>query len=144
MAIFSFSCEHYPKDPQNSLSQIEGGEIHVGLIHNPPFVNYNSDDTSGIEVNLVKEFAARHQAEILWIPGSEGNLMEKIQNFEIHLVIGGLKQSTPYRTRIGITRPYHRELVMAVPQGENRLLIELEYFLKGQELTIRKEMLSHD
>jgi polar amino acid transport system substrate-binding protein len=143
-AVSLFSCDRYPQGPNKTLKKIRGAEIYVGLIHNPPFVSYAEGDTSGIEVGLIKEFAAQYQSKALWITGSEAILMDKLENFELHLIIGGLKKTTPYKTRIGITRPYHRALVMAIPQGENALLIELEKFLKSRQLQIRKGILNHD
>lgn len=139
-----FSCDHYPQDPNNTLKKIRGGEMYVGLIENPPFVQYSGGDTSGIEVDLLQDFANVLEAEILWVTANEAVLMDKLQHHELHLVLGGLEKTTPYTRRIGITRPYFRDFVMAIPQGENAFLIELEKFLKARQLQINKDLVRYD
>lgn len=143
-AALLFSCDRYPQDPNNTLEKIRDTEMFVGLIENPPFVSFSEGDTAGIEVDLVQDFATLHQAEIVWITGNEAILMDKLQHYELHLVVGGLTIETPYITRIGITRPYYRDFVMTIPQGENEFLIELEKFLKSRQLQIKKDLLRHD
>lgn len=144
ITVLLLSCDRYPQDPNNTLNKIQGAEIYVGLIENPPFVRYSQGDTAGIEVDLIQDFAKLYQSEVLWVTGSEGVLMDKLRHYELHLVIGGLEKATPYTKRIGITRPYFRDFIMAIPQGENAFLIELEKFLKARQLQIKKDLVMYD
>ena len=41
--------------------------------------------------------------------GGEANLMPALENYELDAVMGGISDSTPWSTRVGITRYYFRE-----------------------------------
>jgi hypothetical protein len=51
-------------------------------------------------------------------------------------VVGGLKDDTPWSKRLGLTKPFltlqRDHHVMAVRQGENRWLLELDKFLQSR------------
>src|SRR5690606_7164399 len=97
-------------------------------------------------------FAATLDAEVEWMPVATDAGFEKLKKGEIHLLIGGLLQSTPYSRHAGLTRPYvviprpgetflgllqkkDRHVVAGV-RGENRLFVLLENFLKAQSIRI--------
>src|SRR4051794_13995599 len=47
----------FPRDPKGTVKRIRGGTMRVGLVENPPFVVRNGDEPSGLEPELVRQFA---------------------------------------------------------------------------------------
>lgn len=147
-----FSCHQYPKDPEKTWEKVKNNLLLVGYSENPPWVVESPEGTArqsvgGIEVQLIEEFAARQNAEIQWIKNSENELFQDLIDRKLHIVITGLTTDTPWKKeKIGITRPFFRESskkhVMAVQEGENAFLIQLEKFLLEKEHEIR-ELVKH-
>lgn len=127
--LFCQSCT-YPQDPENSFEEAQSNRLLVGLIDNPPFVQVAKDSFSGSEVQKLKNFAKAHNLEIKFIPGTESELVEKLENYELHIVAGGFTRQTIWKQKAGYTTPYDREdHVFLIPKGENRLLEKLEIFI---------------
>lgn len=136
----------FPADAAGTLDRVEGGALRVGVSPYPPFTAAtDAGDVSGSEVDLVTAFAERIGASPDWTVGAESNLVERLHEGALDLVIGGLDEKSPWTSEVALTRPYGeaegpdgkmRHLVMAVRAGENALLTELERFLaeKGGEL----------
>lgn len=126
-----------PVDPDGTLERVTGGELRVGVVHDPPWAAVDGPEPSGSEVDLVLDYAATIDAEVEWYPGGEERLVRELEHGRIDLLIGGLTQDTPWVERVGVTRPYVAEdtpdgtlhHVIAVPLGENGLLVDLERFL---------------
>jgi hypothetical protein len=94
-------------------------------------------------VELVEEFARSIDAEIVWVPGGEEDLVGRLEHDGLDLVIGGLTARSPWSDKVALTYRYtattgprgEKELhVMAAPMGENAFLVELERFLLDQDL----------
>jgi polar amino acid transport system substrate-binding protein len=148
-ALLLAGCQYYPKDPEDTLEKIKNATLMVGYSENPPWVIETSEEVSGIEADLVKEFAASHQAEIKWIKNTENELFQDLADRKIHLIIAGLTDDTPWKKeKIGITRPYFKasdkKHIMAIPQGENAFLISLEKFLLQKENEIKQMVKFHE
>lgn len=130
------ACDNYPKDVENSLAKIhERGEIRVGLVEEPPWVERVGETPGGTEVELIKQFAAELGVEPEFIFLSEARVSESLKNYELDIAAGGFTMANP-RTEISFTRPYHvtgdeakHQHVFALPQGENALQVALEKFL---------------
>lgn len=141
ICLFSQSCDNFPKDPDRTLDKVTGGTLIVGYSENPPWVVKTQGDPSGIEAELVKDFAKSLNATIQWKNGSEQSLVESLEKKEIHLLIAGITKETPWVKKAGISRPYaeqaKKEYVMAVPLGENAFLVRLEKFLHTQKPRIQ-------
>jgi hypothetical protein len=61
-------------------------------------------------------------------------LLKDLEKKQYHIVISGLTSDTPWKKKkIGLTRPYFKnekeKHVIAIMQGENRLLYHLEKYL---------------
>ena len=125
-----------PHDPEGTYQRVRGGMLRVGITEHPPWTDWRDSTPTGIEVELVQQFADRLDAEIEWTRSSESELLRALHRRELDLVVGGLTASTPWSDQVGLTRPYltlaDAEHVMAVPQGENRWLLELDRFLQSQ------------
>lgn len=135
------SCD-LPRDPEETLQRVRGGTMRVGLTANPPWTTYEGEQPGGIEATLVRQFAETLNANVEWTNGSEAQLMERLHQGHLDLVIGGLDDKSPWTTHAGFTRPYitfaDKRHVMAVPHGENRWLLELDKFLQGGRAEIRR------
>jgi len=131
-----------PHDPRGTLERAKGGKLLVGATASAPWVSFRNDEPEGIEVDLVRGLAHELDATVHWRRGSETELLESVERGELPLVIGGLKASTPWSRQVALTQPYFEtpngyQHVMAVPQGENRWLLELERYLQAQRESVR-------
>lgn len=135
------SCD-LPRDPESTLERVRGATMRVGITANPPWTTYEGEQPGGIEAALVRQFAETLDASAEWTNGSEAELMERLHEGHLDLVVGGLDDSSPWTTHSGFTRPYitfaDKRHVMAVRQGENRFLLELDRFLQGRQRAIRQ------
>jgi polar amino acid transport system substrate-binding protein len=92
--------------------------VRVGLIEYPPWVVRTAGEPAGVEVDLVRQFAASLGATPQWFWGAEQPHMAALKRFELDLVIAGLEAATPWAQEIGLTRPYFEESVtVGVPPG---------------------------
>jgi ABC-type amino acid transport substrate-binding protein len=140
-----------PTDPDGTLANIDGGTLRVGVTESfdekSTWVRVEpgpDTEPSGIEVDLVREFASERDATIEWSQGSEHQLAEKLKHGRLDLVIGGFADDTPWTTHAGLTKPYAESKdplgrtvkhVMLVPLGENAFLVELDQFLQKAGVT---------
>jgi polar amino acid transport system substrate-binding protein len=122
LALLSVCCLvlggcQFPKDPEGTLDKVrERGTIEVGVTHADPFVNLDGPEPTGIEVELIKEFARHLGVEIEWVEGSESQLVELLEGTEIDVMLAGLDRQSPLQQEVGLTRPYANvEIVLAVP-----------------------------
>lgn len=127
-----------PADPDGTLDAVTGGELQVGITHNPPSVDTGGQEPEGNEVALVESFAASIDASIVWTEGSEEALVRMLEVGDLQLVIGGISDATPWSSHAAVTRTYgeavHADgsthgLVMLAPMGENAFLSALERHL---------------
>jgi polar amino acid transport system substrate-binding protein len=148
-----------PTDPEGTLDRVAGGTLRAGISHNPPWTETGTGtdpagtdpadtgtdpagtatDPGGTEAELVRAFAAEHNARIEWVYGGESNLVRKLERGELDLVVGGLTKDSPWSKHAALTQPYletrnaqgdKEQHVMAAPMGENAFLVELERFLE--------------
>lgn len=132
---------HYPADPAGSLRLVTGGTLRVGVSHNEPFASVTGDEPSGREVELVQAYAATLNAEVEWTVGGEEELVNRLEHGRLDLLIGGLTKKTPWKNKVGLTKPYAETIdefgqqhkhVMAVRKGENAFLLDLDEFLQSR------------
>jgi polar amino acid transport system substrate-binding protein len=107
-----------PRDPEGTLQRVRGGTMRVGVIAHEPWTVPGAGSPSGIEVDLVTQFAEEIDAEIEWFEGSEAELFGALEVRELDLVIGGLTSTTPWLQKAAITHPYFTTYVtVAVPHA---------------------------
>ncbi len=138
-----------PRDPEGSFERIQGGVLRAGITANQPWTSVAGETSTdseppdpepasfqptGIEVELLQQFAREIDARIEWTHGSESELFDGLERGSLDVVIGGLKDDTPWSSKVALTQPYLAlqgdKHVMAVRQGENRWLLELDKFLQ--------------
>ncbi|PPG38713.1 transporter substrate-binding domain-containing protein [Pseudoclavibacter sp. RFBA6] len=128
-----------PTDPDGTLDRVRGGELRVGISHNPPFTGIaEGADPTGVEVDLVEAFADELGASITWVDGSEAALVQGLEDGTLDLAIAGFRDDSLYVDKAGSTQPFLEtedaaggkvSHVMLTPMGENAFLVELETYL---------------
>lgn len=132
----------FPADPDGTLERVTGDALRVGISANPPWTEVEDGaPPSGLEAELVAEFAETLDAEVDWTAGSEEALIGDLEAGELDLVVAGFTGSSPWSARAALTTPYTtvpdehgapEPHVMAAPLGENAFLVRLETFLLEQ------------
>ena len=117
IALSLASCG-VPRDPEGTLERVRGGELRVGVSSSDPWATWPGDEPSGVEVDLVEDFAADVDSEVVWVEGSEAEVIEALEVGELDLVIGGLTSTSPWSKVAALTHPYiTTKVVVAVPDG---------------------------
>ncbi len=118
IALSLASCG-VPRDPEGTLERVRGGELRVGVSSSDPWATWPGDDPSGVEVDLVEDFAAHIDSDVVWVEGSEAEVIEALEVGELDLVIGGLTSTSPWSKVAALTHPYiTTKVVVAVPEGQ--------------------------
>ena len=119
-----------PRDAVGTLDQARGKVLRVGVVAAPPLVVPAGAGAGGPEAELVQAFASRIGADVAWRWGSVDEHMAALEAFELDVVAAGLTTTSPWRTKVGFTRPWRQEgkrkHVLAVAPGENAMLAALE------------------
>lgn len=126
----TLACADVPRDPRGTLDRVRGGELVVGVSDSPPWIRRDGHVATGPEADLVRGIAKELGARAIWKWGALEDHLGALERFELDLVAGGLTKGTPWRDRVGLTRPWiHREEgggVLAVAPGENGFLTAIE------------------
>jgi polar amino acid transport system substrate-binding protein len=105
-----------PRDPEGTLERVIGGTMRVGAAENPPWVVFEGEEPTGVEVAMVERFADEVDAEIEWFDGSVEELAAAVHAGELDLLIGGLASTSSLAADAALTHPYHTtQLVIAGP-----------------------------
>lgn len=135
--LFLSGCGNFPKDPENTLKKVQNGVLMVGYSENPPWVVETDSIPTGIEPELIKDFAKSLNADIEWVKDTEQNLIDELKKKEVHLVVAGITSDSPRKKEVALTRPFikhnKKKQVMAAIQGENAFVVQLERFLFRRE-----------
>jgi len=108
-AVAGLSGCQVPSDPDGTLERVRDATMRVGVTQSDPWVDLaDPDDPRGVEPELVRRFAARLNAEVEWIDGSEEELMGALKEGQLDLVVGGLTKQSPWIKEAALTRPYLR------------------------------------
>lgn len=113
------SC-YFPRDPGGTLKRVSGGELRVGIATDEPWTR-RGEEPSGVEVELIRQFAGELDAEIVWVPGSAPDLLGALEQHELDLVIAGLTtDSEDAKQKAGLTNTYisTRQLVGIPPSSK--------------------------
>jgi ABC-type amino acid transport substrate-binding protein len=124
-----------PRDPEGTSGRLAAShELRVGVTDNGEWADASSAEPKGIEPQLVREFARRIGARVLWSRGSEASLAQQLRHHELDLAIGGFDAKTPWMSIAGVSQPFtetrdkKKHVFLAAP-GENRFVLSLDTFL---------------
>jgi len=118
-SFLALSCD-LPRDQKNTLKRVQSERrVRVGLIENEPWVRRGaSGEPTGVEVELVRRFAAELGVTPEWLWQNEQEAMEALKRFEFDLVVGGLTESTLWKDEIGLTNSYFTDrIVVGTPSS---------------------------
>ncbi|HLV77351.1 MAG TPA: transporter substrate-binding domain-containing protein [Marinobacter sp.] len=99
----------YPADVEDSLESVKSGHLHIGAIHNPPWVDCTEGNgpARGLEAELAEGLAARLDATIHWSCGPESQIIKALEQNQLQLAIGGLVHSPRTAEGIALSNPYY-------------------------------------
>jgi polar amino acid transport system substrate-binding protein len=97
LALFSLAaagCD-FPRDPRGTLEGVPNGTMRVGIVGNEPWTRMEEGRASGVEVELLEEFAKKLGAETSFVPGTTPELLEAARQGEIDVLVGGFTSTSP-------------------------------------------------
>jgi polar amino acid transport system substrate-binding protein len=94
IALVSASCD-FPQDPRGTLERVQHGTMRVGIVDNDPWTQIEEERASGVEVELLKDFADELGTKISFVPGTTPELLEAARQAEIDVLIGGFTSTSP-------------------------------------------------
>lgn len=134
-------CGAIPADPDGTLDAVRGGVLRVGAVEHDGWLEESDEGHRGRDAELVRSFAAELDASVDWQTGPEHELVARLEEGALDLVVGGIPADAPWTDRTGVSRPYGRDTepdgrvvdrVMLVPRGENAFLLELDRLLAAR------------
>ncbi len=142
LVVVLAACDRYPRDPEDTLQRVQGHELRIGIAPDPPLVELDpGQPPRGPQIALLQRWADTLDARIVWVEGAHDDLLKDLEAFRLHAVVGGLTPETPWKDRVGLTRPFYlrdshgglRDRVLAVPPGENAWLMRFETFVQSPQ-----------
>jgi hypothetical protein len=120
-----------PRDPEETLETVQGQELRVGVLK----FGENAEKDRAI----VERLATSLEAKLVYVEGDAHALFEDLKRGHLHLVIGGVPESTPFEKELGLSKPVgtlhgaHEEedRVMAVRPGENAFLLRVNEVIEA-------------
>lgn len=117
-------CDRYPRDADDLTAQATQAGMRVGASHDPPYVRVSADgEVEGSEAQLMQRFASAHGYRITWIPGGHDALMRDLEHAHLHAVIGGHDRRSPWKPRVGWSRPLHQRPGPDAPMHDRRIAL---------------------
>ncbi|GEO16467.1 hypothetical protein MAE02_41630 [Microvirga aerophila] len=128
---FSLAACDLPRDPEETLEGVQGQELRVGVLK----FGQNAEKDRPI----VERLAASLEAKLVYVEGDAHALFEDLKRGHLHLVIGGVPESTPFEKELGLSKPVgplhgaHEEedRVLAVRPGENAFLLRVNQAIEA-------------
>lgn len=132
-------CGVIPRDPDGTLERVQQEQLlRVGASPSPGRVTVDGDDVGGREAGIVAGFAESLGVEVEWTVDGETELVAAMERGELDVIIAGLQADSPWSGTVSVTRAYASSTdpqgetvkhVLAVPLGENAMLVRLERYL---------------
>jgi len=77
------------------LEGVQNATMRVGIVDNDPWTRMEDGRASGIEVELLKDFARELGADTTFVPGTTPELLEAAKEAEVDLLVGGFTSTSP-------------------------------------------------
>lgn len=132
--LFCSGCG-LPHDPRGTLDEVRGGVMQVGLTEAAPWVTRGpGGEPGGIEVELAKSFAEGLGVRIQWLWGGADEHLAALERYQLHLVLAGLTDASPWKKNVAFTRPYCTSVLrVGFPPGS-----QLRENLDGLRVAVRE------
>jgi polar amino acid transport system substrate-binding protein len=75
IALVSAGCV-FPQDPRGTLEEVQNGTMRVGIVDHDPWTQMEDGRASGVEVELLKDFAEELEAETSFVPETTPELLK--------------------------------------------------------------------
>jgi ABC-type amino acid transport substrate-binding protein len=143
-AAAALACD-MPRDAESTLERVrDTGVLRAGAVSNPPFVVTSGGDVSGPEAAIVEAFGKAHGAAVTWVVGSEEELVERLERFQLDVVVGGITKKNPLAKKVGATLPLYeragKQHVILTPPGENGFLLALDRAVYPQRERLQRSL----
>jgi polar amino acid transport system substrate-binding protein len=120
VALVAAGCA-FPRDPRGTLGRVQNGTMSVGIVENEPWTCMEKGHASGVEVELLENFARELGADTAFVPGTTPELLEAARQGEVDVLIGGFTSTSPGVSEgkeAGVTGSYlTTRFVAGVPPG---------------------------
>lgn len=117
-------CNDYPRDADGLSRQAARDGMRVGVSDDRPWVQVSADGAvSGPEADLLQRYAATRGYRIHWVPGGHDLLMQRLEQAQLHAVIGGHHADSPWKPKVGWSRPLHLRASADSPMPERRVAL---------------------
>ena len=136
-------CGPYPRDADDLSTQAAQHAMRVGASDDPPWVVVGDDGSvSGPEAELVQRFADAHGYRVEWKPGGHDALMRELERARLHAVIGGHDADSPWKPKVGWSRPLGLRAGPDGPMPERRIALppgQSAWHLSFDEYLVERE-----
>ena len=120
-----------PRDPEETLETVQGRELKVGVL--------KFGENAEKDRPIVERLAASLDAKLTYVEGDAHALFEDLKRGHLHLVIGGVPESTPFGKELGLSKPVgplhgareKEKRVLAVRPGENAFLLRVNEVIEA-------------
>lgn len=116
-----------PFDPKDSFDRAQKNQSVI-VAH----TKQKCENALVDEAMLIKDFLTENKLNAHWKEVSFHHGVQLLHDRKIHILLGCFRESDHY-PKLSFTRPYYKDHVIAVIQGENRLITKLEKFLYRNE-----------
>src|SRR5215204_3616053 len=94
VVLIAAGCD-FPRDPRGTLEGVQNGTMRVGIVENDPWTHMEEGHASGVEVELLKDFARELEADTTFVPGTTPELLEAAKEAEVDVLVGGFTSTSP-------------------------------------------------
>ena len=102
--------EDFPRDPEETSARVRRSRVmRVGITEHAPWSVRHPDGARGPEAELVRRFAQSLDVRVDFRFGQQEALLAALEEFELDLVAGGLREDTRFSEQVGLTRPWFVE-----------------------------------
>src|SRR5215207_5926256 len=123
-----------PRDPAGTLKAVQGQQLRVGVLK----YGENAEKDRPIAERLATTLGSK----LVYVEGDAHALFEDLKRGHLHLVIGGVPESTPFAKELGLSKPVgplhgaHKEenRVLAVRPGENAFLLRVNEAIEAAKV----------
>ncbi|MGJ4730288.1 ABC transporter substrate-binding protein [Luteimonas sp. SDU101] len=116
-------CSDYPRDADGLTGQAAQQGMRVGASHDPPWVRVVDGEVRGPEADLIRRYADAHGYRLTWLPGNHDALMGDLERARLHAVIGGHHPDSPWKPKVGWSRPLALRASADGPMPERRVAL---------------------